>query len=159
MGQISTIMRIMPNRINQITETLNMLNEADNNNLQANETWGETITYKEENTCRIHFHNIRNLTVDDDWQLWTDMLEKMKMNNVDIFGFVEPNINWTTKLNIEAAKVGRRINKQQFIMQTSTSEEYSESHNKRGGTLLCATNRMTGSFATMTNGNRGRICN
>ena len=83
------------------------------------------------------------------------MLEKMKMNNVDIFDFVEPNINWTTKLNIEAAKVVRRINKQQFIMQTSTSEEYSESHNKRGGTLLCATNRMTGRFATKSSDPRG----
>ena len=57
---------------------------------------------------------------------------KDEKNKVDIFGFVEPNINWTTKLNVEAARIGRRVNNQQFVLQTSTSDEYTESHNKSG---------------------------
>ena len=67
-----------------------------NNNTNPNLAWGDNINEKEDNTFRIYFHNVRNLTVDDEWQTWTDTLEKMRKNKVDIFGFVEPNINWTT---------------------------------------------------------------
>ena len=123
--------------------------------LKANETWGENMKYKDENTCRIYFQNIRNLIIDDEWQSWTDIVDKMNTYSVDIFGFVEPNVNWTPKLNAEAAKIGRRINKNRFIMQTSSSEEFSSSLSKRGGTLLCTTQKMTGRFTNKSSDQTG----
>ena len=76
-----------------------LLDDNDNTKkLGENEKWGDTIIGKEDNTTRIYFHNIRNLTIDDEWQSWTDMLEKMKLHNIDIFEFVEPNVNWTKKI-------------------------------------------------------------
>ena len=129
----------------QTTKSNNLKNILnDNKILNTNSIWGDTITHKEENTCRIYFHNIRNLAVEGEWQAWTDILETMKHNDIDIFGLVEPNINWTKKLIASATKIGKRLNNQQFIMQTSTSEEYSSSHHKRGGTILCTTKKMVG---------------
>lgn len=125
------------------------------NSYNANETWGDKMILKEHNTIRIYFHNIRNLTINDEWQAWTDVLEKMKSYNVDIFGFVEPNVNWTTTLNIKAAKIGRRVNNNQFILQTSTSEEYSSSQHKRGGTILCTTNKIVGRVASRSSDPKG----
>ena len=91
------------NQTDKMRQTL--LDENDKTNkLGGNEKWGDKITEKEDNTTRIYFHNIRNLTIDDEWQSWTDMVEKMKSNSIDIFGFVEPNVNWTKKSNVEATK-------------------------------------------------------
>ena len=144
----------MTNHKNQ-NNTNNILNEQEENATTfQNNSWGDTLIYKKENTCRIYFQNIRNLTVDDEWIAWTDIISKMKDNNVDIFGFVEPNINWNKKMQTEATNIGKRVNKQ-FIMQTTTSEEYSSSTHKRGGTILCTTNKMVGRYVSRSKDPRG----
>ena len=58
--------------------------------------WGDDMPTKDSRTLRIYFQNINGLPTNDDWAEWHHIVTYMKDLDVDICGFAEPNINWTT---------------------------------------------------------------
>ena len=99
------------------------------------EVFGDDITQKAPNTCRIYFQNVAGVSPADDWSNLTDNFLQMKKKEVDIFGFAETNVAWTPKAQNESRRHGRGIF-EHYTQVTASSDEPTVGYRQPGGTLM-----------------------
>ena len=105
--------------------------------------WGDDMPTKDSRTLRIYFQNINGLPTNDDWAEWHHIVTYMKALEVDICGFVEPNINWTNQLTSTVKyKLSTMI--RTSTLQTASCEEPTKYRYQRGGVMMATMGKMTG---------------
>eukprot|EP00957_Ditylum_brightwellii_P089457 6812236-Ditylum_brightwellii.AAC.1 len=80
------------------------------------------MTPKEKNTLRIYFQNINGISTVEDLHGYMD---EMRDREIDIWGWVETNVNWTKNLLTQAKFYGNKIFKN-FTLVGNSSDDPAE---------------------------------
>jgi hypothetical protein len=62
--------------------------------LTANDSWGDEITVKNNNTVRIYFQNLSSCGLSQGMDKWNDTMTSMSKASGDFMNFVQLSVNW-----------------------------------------------------------------
>eukprot|EP00957_Ditylum_brightwellii_P012957 979214-Ditylum_brightwellii.AAC.1 len=108
---------------------------------------------KEEGYLRVYFQNVNGISTEEDMQGY---MEEMKDREVDIWRWMETNVNWTPNLINNTTYKGQKLfNNIKLI--TSSSDDLAGFY-QQGGTCMGITNKMTGRIITADKDTSGLGC-
>ena len=113
---------------------------------EQNIAWGDNLPPKPANTRRLYFQNINGLQSTTNWNKWRDIVNEMSVNQVDIMGLAETNINWNQARNKRALTLLRTQYKHSILLN-ATSDETSTSFHKPGGASLAILSNAVGTIS------------
>eukprot|EP00957_Ditylum_brightwellii_P062359 4731742-Ditylum_brightwellii.AAC.1 len=101
---------------------------------------------KEEDTLRLCFHNVNGGLKSEGWGKYEYALQRLKKKEVDIIGFAETNLTWTSHDKYSARMKLRKEYKGKRKLVTSASDEPSATDYQPGGTLTVVEETMWGEY-------------
>ena len=113
---------------------------------EQNIAWGDNLPPKPANTIRFYFQNINGVQSTTNWNKWRDIVNEMSVNQVDIMGLAETNINWNPSRNKRALTLLRTQYKHSILLN-ATSDEPSISFHKPGGASLAILGNAVGTIS------------
>eukprot|EP00957_Ditylum_brightwellii_P183446 13973785-Ditylum_brightwellii.AAC.1 len=104
--------------------------------MRRNDYHREILTkLKEEDILRVYFHNVNGGLKSGGWGKYEYALKCLKEKEIDIIGFAETNLTWTTQDKYSAKMKLRKEYKGKSKLTTSASDEPSATDYQPGGTL------------------------
>lgn len=122
-------------------------NQTTPDNLQHNHPTGDVMSKsKQDNIMRIYYQNINGASTNE-WMDWERAAKTTVAKQIDITGYVETNVHWTTNLHNYAIKLLKRY-QQQTRLTTSCSSEMGTRMFQSGGTATSVHNKWIGRIKT-----------